>query len=493
MARTKATLSDGARLGDYLSVAYLAMNCPLERVHAALVEHSAENKRRRGLPREVLVYFVMAMCLHGSIAYEEVLRLVVEGLRESWGDDDIADVVVTKGAISQARHRVGVAPLRQLYQEQVKPMGPAGMVGVWYRGYRLMAADGSTLDMPDEAENARHFGYPGASRGSTAFPQLRFVSLVECGTHILCHSQVGPYAQSEAALFAPLWVHIDPTMPLMADRAFFSHDAWQRGPQSGAQLLFRMKRNQRLPRERELPDGSYLTMLHANEKDRRHGRCGTVARIIEYTLEGIPNAEPSYRLLTNWLDHEQAPAAELAALYHQRWTIEETFDELKTHLADRRVVLRSKTPTLVEQEFYALLLAHAAIRRLMVQAAQATQQAAKDLSFLHAVRVFKRRLPAAAAIPPCAARGMVVQLAQGNRRAAGNDQSRETQSARRETKNEQIQHSQAVRSHQSALRSFGENYYLNSIGSTSAMHIRTSWYSSAIAARQRYSMRMRST
>jgi IS4 transposase len=156
----------------------------------------------------------------------------------------------------------------------------------------------------------------------------------------------------------------------------------------------------RLPRERQLPDGSYLTTLYANERDRRHKRHGAVVRVIEYTLEGIADAEPVYRLITNWLDCEAAPAVELAALYHRRWTIEQTFDEFKTHLAERTVVLRSKRPELVEQEFYALLLAHAAIRRLMTQAAATTHQAAEDLSFIHAVRVLKRRLPGCVAIPP---------------------------------------------------------------------------------------------
>lgn len=400
MARTKAELPGGARLADFLTVGYLAMNCPLERVRAALAANSAESKRRRGLPHEVLVYFVMAMCLYGSIAYEEVLRLVIEGLRNLWGDEGVADVAVTKGAISQARHQVGVAPLRQLYQEQVGPVGPVGMPGVWYRGYRLMAIDGSTLEMPDETGNAQHFGYPGASRGAAAFPQLRFVSLVECGTHVLCHAQLGPYAQSELALAEKVLPQLNDSMLLMADRGFFGYRLWQRALATGAKLLFRVKRNQRLPRERVLPDGSYLTTLYANDHDRRHQVHGTVARVIEYTLEGIPDPEPSYRLITNWLDHETAPAAELAALYHRRWTIEQTFDELKIHLADRRVVLRSKTQDLVEQEFYALLLAHSAIRRLMTQAAAATAQAAEDLSFIHAVRVLKRRLPAAVAIPP---------------------------------------------------------------------------------------------
>jgi Insertion element 4 transposase N-terminal/Transposase DDE domain len=400
MARTKATLPGGARLADYLTVGYLAMNCPLERVRAALAANGAQSRRRRGLPHEALVYFVMAMCLYGSVAYEEVLRLVLEGLRDLWGDQNLADATVSKGAISQARHRVGAAPLRQLYAEQVGPLGAPEMPGVWYRAHRLMAIDGSTLEMPDEAGNLARFGAPGASRGRTAFPQLRFVSLVECGTHLLCHAQFGPYAQSELGLAEQTLAHLDASMLLLADRAFFSHALWQRALATGAKLLFRVRRNQRLPRETVLSDGSYLSTLYATDKDRRQRRRGTVVRVIEYTLQGLPDPEPSYRLVTNWLDPEAAPAAELAALYHRRWTIEQAFDELKVHLPERRVLLRSKTPDLIEQEFYALLLAHAAIRRLMVQAAASTGQSAEDLSFVHAVRVLRRRLPAAAAIPP---------------------------------------------------------------------------------------------
>lgn len=400
MARVKAELSAGARLADYLAVGFLAMNCPLDKVRQALAANDAQSRRRRGLPHEVLVYFVMAMVLYANVAYEEVLRLVIEGLRPLLGDDGVSNTTVTKGAISQARGQVGVAPLRQLYQEQVRPNGPVGMPGVWYAGLRVMAIDGSTLDMPDEAANAKHFGYPGASRGSSAFPQLRFVAMTECGTHTLCFANPGPYATGEVTLAGPVIDQATAEMLVTADRNFYSYAFWLRAGATGAKLLFRVKRNLRLHRERELPDGSYLTTLYACDKDRRRQTNGTVVRVIEYVLDGIPDAEPSYRLITNWLDVNAAPGIELAALYHRRWTIEQTFDEFKVHLADRDVVLRSKRPELAEQEFYALLLAHSAIRRLMTQAAAATDQAAEDLSFIHAVRVLKRRLPASVAIPP---------------------------------------------------------------------------------------------
>lgn len=400
MARTRSELSTGARLADYLTVGYLAMNCPVTKVQEALSAHGVQSKRRRGLPHEVLVYFVMAMVLYANVAYEEVLRLVIEGLRQILGDERLAQSTVTKGAISQARQQVGAAPLRDLYHAQVQPHGPLDMPGVGYRGLRVMALDGSTLDMPDERANAIHFGYPGASRGSSAFPQLHFVAMAECGTHTLCYANPGPCRSGECHLAEPVIDQADASMLVTADRNFYSYAFWQRACATQAKLLFRIKHNLVLPREQELPDGSYLATVYPSSKARRHATDGVPVRVIEYTLDGIPDPEPVYRLITNWLDSTAAPASELAALYHRRWTIEQAFDELKVHLAERAVVLRSKRPALVEQEFYALLLAHAAVRRLMTEAAGKTSQSAEDLSFIHAVRVLRRRLPAAGAIPP---------------------------------------------------------------------------------------------
>jgi IS4 transposase len=168
---------------------------------------------------------------------------------------------------------------------------------------------------------------------------------------------------------------------------------------TGAKLLFRVKKSQSLARIQTLPDGSYLSEIRS-DKNLKQKVQTTVVRLIEYTLGGIPDAESSYRLITNWMGEGAPSAVELAALYHRRWSIEESFDELKTHLADRKVILRSKKPELVKQEFYALLLTHAAIRKLMTEAAERTQQSAIDLSFIHAVRVLQRRMPLVGAIPP---------------------------------------------------------------------------------------------
>lgn len=394
MARTKATLGSGARLADHLTVGYLAMNCPLERVREVLTACDRQSLRRRKLPHEVLVYYVMCMCLYRKSAYEAVLALVVEGLRGIYGDE-IGQEMATKAAISIGRANVGSKPLELLYRSQVTPVGPNGMSGVWYRDLRVMGLDGSTLDVADEKANAAYFGYPGASRGSSAFPQLRFCALAECGTQVLIGARVGSYATAEQTLAYEVLESADKSMLVIADRGFVGYPLWQRALQTQATLLFRVRDNQQLPIQQRLSDGSYVSALFEDGKARRRD-AGIPVRVIEYQLKADAQ---TYRLITNWLNPEEAPAQELAALYHRRWKIETALGEIKTQL-NASLALRSKTPDLVKQEFYALLLAHAAIRGLMTKAAAQTLQASEDLSFVHAVEVLQRRLPAQAALPP---------------------------------------------------------------------------------------------
>jgi IS4 transposase len=191
-------------------------------------------------------------------------------------------------------------------------------------------------------------------------------------------------------------------MLCLADRQFFGFALWQQARATGADLLWRIKKNIRLPCEQRLPDGSYLSQLCAGEHDRRHKTNSVPVRVIAYRLDGVEGAEPLYRLVTTLLDPDQAPARELAALYHERWEIETALDELKTHLRGPRIVLRSKTPDLVRQEFYGLMMAHFAIRGLMHEAALRADADPDRLSFLHAVRVVRRKLAAFAALPPSA-------------------------------------------------------------------------------------------
>jgi hypothetical protein len=327
-----------------------------------------------------------------------VLRCLLEGLRWLWGAEAVK--VAGKSGISQARSRLGEAPLRRLYEEVVCPIAIRASKGAWYRDWRLVSLDGSCLDVADTAANGAAFGRPGASRGESAFPQLRFVAVVENGTHVLFGARLGGIGEGETTLARAALPALRWGMLCLADRQFFGYALWQEAAATGADLLWRVRSNARLPREAVLADGSYLTTIYPSEKDRRHRTKGIRVRAIEYRLEGVADAEPLYRLVTTILDPARAPAAELAALYHERWEIEGALAELKTHLRGARVVLRSKTPELVRQEFWGLLLAHFAVRGLMHEAALRADEDPDRLSFLHAVHVVRRKLPLFAALPP---------------------------------------------------------------------------------------------
>jgi hypothetical protein len=376
----------------------IARAFPPERVQQVLAETGKASERERDLPAQVMVYYAIALALYMGSSTREVLRCLLEGLRWLWGAEAVK--VAGKSGISQARSRLGEAPLRRLYEQVVQPIATRATKGAWYRQWRLVSLDGSCLDVGDTPENGAHFGTPGASRGQTAFPQLRFAALVENGTHVLFGAQLGRYADSETTLAHGVLAALGPGMLCLADRYFFGYALWQRAAGTGADLLWRVKGNLRLPRETVLADGSYLTTVYPSEKNRRHRTGGVRVRVVEYRLEGIAGAEPLYRLVTTILDAAITPAAELAALYHERWEIEGALAELKTQLRGARVVLRSKTPELVKQEVWGLLLAHFAVRGLMHEAALQAEEDPDQLSFSHAVRVVRRKLPQFAALPP---------------------------------------------------------------------------------------------
>ncbi len=401
MARTLAKLPEGGRITDYVSLGVITRTFPLERVRAVLATTGKASERERDLPAHVVVYYAIALALYMHSSYREVLRCLLEGLQ--WlMDPALTPRVAGNSGISQARTRLGWEPLRRLHDEVVKPIAVAATQGAWYRQWRLVSLDGSTMDVADEQANDEAFGRPGASRGSSAYPQFRFVSLVESGTHVLFGTRMGTYATAENALAKEALAALDRDMLCLADRGFFGYEMWRRARATTAQLLWRIKKNARLPCDQRLPDGSYLSRIYPSEKDRTRQTNAICLRVIEYRLEGVSAAEPIYRLVTSALDPQQAPAQELAALYHERWEIETALDELKTHLRGAKIVLRSKTPDLVRQEFYGLLMAHFAVRALMHEAALKATVDPDRLSFIHAVRVVRRKLPAFNAIPPWA-------------------------------------------------------------------------------------------
>ncbi len=409
MARTAAELPKGTRITDHISLGVIAKTFPLDMVHQVLGETGKASKRQRDLPAHVVVYYAIALALYMQVSCREVLRCLLEGVRWLLGTAT-GIKTASRGGIARARVRVGSEPLERLHDELVVPIAikenGRTTKGAWYRKWRLVSIDGSTLDVADTKENDAAFGRPGASRGQSAFPQVRFVSLVENGTHVLFGTRVAGYDTSEIALAKQVIGSLSAGMLCLADRNFFSYEFWKQAQSTQADLVWRVKKNLKLPCLKRLPDGSYLSKIYASDKDRRHDKNGIEVRVIEYTLEGVPDAEPIYRLITTILDPKQAPAKELAALYHDRWEIETAFDEFKTHLRGANIVLRSKRPDLVIQEFYGFMMAHFAIRGLMHEAALKADVDPDRLSFVHAVRVIRRKLPHFVSLPPSGKRDL---------------------------------------------------------------------------------------
>ena len=399
MARRRKAFPQQLDIAHILSVGVLAQACPRSLIDEVLADTGKASQRKRLLPAPAVVYYVMSLALWRELPIEEVLRVVSTSLH--WLDDGKNPTTPPcKAAISQARSRLGPEVMRELAARVLRPLARSDSLGAWYRGLRIMALDGSCMDVPDEAANAEHFGYAGSSRGASAFPQIRVLALVECGTHAIVGAEYGPFRRSEQKMAEVLLpATLQPDMLLLADRNFYGYAMWQIANSSGCRLLWRVRTSLKLAKEHVLPDGSYLSRIYS-ATDRAHSK-GLQIRVVEYTLDTDTSDSPErYRLITNLLDHTQAPAEELAALYHERWEVEGVFTEVKTRLcAGGHTQLRSKTPALVEQELWGLILAHFAIRQLIVHAGLLHNIDPDRLSFTHAVRTVKRRLPQAAANP----------------------------------------------------------------------------------------------
>jgi Insertion element 4 transposase N-terminal/Transposase DDE domain len=400
MARTKAVLGAGARLSDYLSASLLARVYSSELVHEVLNEHGCNSQRIRNFPAVAGMYYCMALSLYPEAAYEEVFAVVAQGL--AWAAGAAEPARVAKSSISQVRSKIGAAPLASLMHRACLPLADA-IAHPWafYAGLRLVAMDGSNFEVPDEPQNVEQFGYPGSRTGQAGYPQAQCAVLVECATHAILDANIGAYRSAEWDICQPLLASLKPGMLCLADRGFNGYEHWRKARATGADLLWRCVGNRQLPVRRVLSDGSYLSAICPQVKGRAQAAAQAIeVRVIEYKLPGLPDAQPRYRLLTTLLDPQAAPALELAALYHERWEVEAVFDELKTHLHQRRRVLRSKTPELVRQEFRGWVLAHYAVRWLMHQGATRHRRQHAELSFTGHVQLMRRAQPHSGAFPP---------------------------------------------------------------------------------------------
>jgi hypothetical protein len=358
-------------------------------VRDVLRETARDNPRACRLSHEVTTWIVLPM----GILTDLPIRSVYQHARRLQPEESIP----TRGALCLARQRLGIAPVRALFQRVVRPLTDDQLPGATLGGLRLVGMDSTKLDIPDTPANEAAFGRPTGGRGDGAFPQVHKLSLVELGSRAELAFLVKPCQRNEAVIAWGLRRHVGPGMLLLADREFFRFPLWQAFVTRGCHLLWRGKANLVLEPIEVLSDGSYLAKIYPRPRD--HDRRGLVVRVIKYTLDDPQRVghRETHILLTSLLDAEAFAAVDLILGYHQRWEHELMFDEQKTHQDPVRpgkvAQLRSGTPAGIVQELYALSLGHFVTQALRVEAARRQQIDPDRISFTGTLRVLRCRLP----------------------------------------------------------------------------------------------------
>lgn len=390
------------RLSDLVSVGLLTRVFPADVVDGVIAASGRTQVRHRALPARVVAYFSIGMALYAEGSYEDVFAELTDGL--SWASGWRESFATpSKSAIFQARARLGFEPVRDLFVRVVKPLGTPEMAGAFLAGRRLVAIDGTCLDVADTTANAEFFGRPGSARGEqSAFPQARLVALAECATHAILDAVLAGCSTSEIELSRELVTRLKPGMLVLADRGFYGFRLWEQAAATGADLLWRVGKNLKPRHVQSLPDGSWLARIAPSSGAGWRAADPITVRVIDYTIDDGRDNPEEYRLLTTLLDPAEAPAESLAAAYVQRWEIESTFDELKTHQRGPRAVLRSKSPDLVQQEIWGHLCCHYAIRTLMADTAIHAGHDPDRVSFVKTLRMVRRSVTQGA-FPPSGA------------------------------------------------------------------------------------------
>src|SRR5918999_1334968 len=252
---TSAIGLEHGRLTDHVGIGVLTKLVRRDLVDEIVAESGRREKRSRLLPAHLVVYYVLALALFFGEGYDEVMRKLVGGLRflHNWSREW---KVPSTSAISQARARLGEAPLKALFERVAVPMARPGTRGAWFRGWRVMAIDGVILDMPDTPSNNAEYTHTSGGRGDSAFPVVRVVGLAECGTHAMVDAALGPWSSGERALASHLLRSLEAGMLLLADRGFYSHEFWTQALHTQAALVFRATGNQVFPVIETHSDGS---------------------------------------------------------------------------------------------------------------------------------------------------------------------------------------------------------------------------------------------
>ena len=390
--------STGHLLQD-LSLASIMRYLPLEAVKETLADTQRQSIRRRLLPSDVVVYLVVMLGLYSDASVRENLRILMEPLRRQFGTKAVG--VPTGAAITKARRRLGSAPLMGLFDALAQPVSTVKTPEAFYHGFRVVAVDGATVDIQDTKANRDRFGIHTNQHGPVGYPQIKVVIMVECGSRVPLGCAYDGGDVYEPGLFDALVPKLTKDMLLLADRAYYDFARWQACAKRAGTLLWRVKNNLNLPPISILEDGSYLAEIRPSHKLTKSGKSikgeVCVVRVMEYCpLFADGTQGEQVRLMTTLLDARQAPAEELCNLFTRRWEVESGFDEFKTHLRGPQRVLRSQVPELVEQELYGFLLAYTVVRLTMTEAARHQRCPPRELSFIHTVRVIRRRI----AFPP---------------------------------------------------------------------------------------------
>ena len=363
-------------LSEYLSVGVIAKVFPMRFVQAALRDCNRLSRRQRELSAEAVVYYVIARGLFRSLQASAVLQGLADGLR--WARASVPIGTVASSSISRARSRLGTKPFKALRRRAVRPLADKRTWGAWYGDMRVLAYDSVLLEMPGEKRNKEVFGKCETDPTDASRPQARVTFLVEAGTRAAFTWSYGPTKESRQEQALRLHRHLPLPALVLAGQGYFSEAVWKAASETGAELLWQAGCDDELPCQNSLADGSFRSSVG-----------GVPVRVAEYSIEG--SDDPPSRLVTTLLDPKQAPAVELAALYHERWQLEMARDQVETHTLFHGSILRSKTPRLIKQEIEGLMLAHYAVRHFQHEVARVTHDAADQLSFIRAVRVVQPR------------------------------------------------------------------------------------------------------
>ena len=372
-------------LSEYLSVGVIAKIFPMRVIQAALRDCNRLSRRRRELSAEAVMYYVIALGLFRTLPASAVLESLAEGLR--WARASVPVGIVGKSSISRARSRLGTKPFKALRRRTVRALADKRTWGAWYGPMRVVAYDSVVLRVLREKRNKEAFGKRKPDTASSSRPRARVTALVEVGTRAAFAWSYGPSRESRQEQARRLHRHLPLPALLLAGQGYLSDALWKAASDAGAQLLWKAGCDDELPCHEYLADGSFRSSIG-----------GAPVRVAEYSVVGS-DAPPS-RLVTTLLDPELTPAVELAALYHERWQLETTRDQVQTHTLCQGSILRSKTPRLIEQEIEGLMLAHYAVRQFLHEVARVAHDSTDQLSFIRAVRIVRTRSESTVGEPP---------------------------------------------------------------------------------------------